>query len=116
MSTIGAGRDPDDVARAATRSVGAHATSSTSKPVLRSRWVNCRSGPDDHTASTPPERNDARAALNPSASYSPLFLLCHKLLRRDGPAIGALQHGHRGRLLTSAPISRRRMVAIEFGM
>ena len=45
-----------------------------------------------------------------------LILLCHKLLRRDGAAIGALQHGHRGRLLTSAPISRRRMVAIEFGM
>ena len=45
-----------------------------------------------------------------------LVLLCHKLLRRDGAAIGALQHGHRGRLLTSAPISRRRMVAIEFGM
>ena len=48
--------------------------------------------------------------------HSHLFLLCHKLLRRDGPAIGALQRGHRGRLLTSAPISRRRMVAIEFGM
>src|ERR1019366_5450099 len=45
-----------------------------------------------------------------------LVLLCHIFLRRDGPAIGALQHGHRGRLLTSAPISRRRMVAIEFGM
>ena len=45
-----------------------------------------------------------------------LVLLCHKFLRRDGAAIGALQHGHRGRLLTSAPISRRRMVAIEFGM
>ena len=45
-----------------------------------------------------------------------LVLLRHKFLRRDGPAIGALQHGHRGRLLTSAPISRRRMVAIEFGM
>src|ERR1035437_4137475 len=45
-----------------------------------------------------------------------LVLLCHKFLRRDGVAIGALQHGHRGRLLTSAPISRRRMVAIESGM
>jgi len=45
-----------------------------------------------------------------------LVLLCHIFLRRDGHAIGALQHGHRGRLLTSAPISRRRMVAIEFGM
>jgi hypothetical protein len=38
------------------------------------------------------------------------------LLRRAGVAIEALQHGHLGRLLTSAPISRRRMVAIEFGM
>ena len=46
----------------------------------------------------------------------PLILLCHIFLRGDGPVIGALQHGHRGRLLTSAPISRRRMVAIEFGM
>ena len=45
-----------------------------------------------------------------------LILLCHIFLRGDGPVIGALQHGHRGRLLTSAPISRRRMVAIEFGM
>jgi len=45
-----------------------------------------------------------------------LVLLCHIFLRGDGPVIGALQHGHRGRLLTSAPISRRRMVAIEFGM
>ena len=26
------------------------------------------------------------------------------------------QHGHRGRLLTSATINRRRMVATEFGM
>jgi hypothetical protein len=45
-----------------------------------------------------------------------LVLLCHIFLRRGGFAIGALQHGHRGRLLTSARISRRRMVAIEFGM
>jgi len=45
-----------------------------------------------------------------------LFLLRHEFLRRDGPAIGALQQGHRDRVLTRAPISRRRMVAIEFGM
>jgi hypothetical protein len=45
-----------------------------------------------------------------------LILLRHEFLRRNGPEIGALQQGHRGRLLTRAPISRRRMVAIEFGM
>ena len=45
-----------------------------------------------------------------------LVLLRHEFLRRDGSAITKLQHGHRGRLLTSAPINRRRMVAIEFGM
>ena len=45
-----------------------------------------------------------------------LILLRHEFLRRDGFAITELQHGHRGRLLTSAPINRRRMVAIEFGM
>ena len=45
-----------------------------------------------------------------------LILLRHEFLRRDGPAIGALQQGHRDRVLTRAPISRRRMVAIEFGM
>ena len=46
----------------------------------------------------------------------PLVLLRHEFLRRDGFAITELQQGHRGRLLTRAPISRRRMVAIEFGM
>jgi hypothetical protein len=45
-----------------------------------------------------------------------LVLLRHEFLRRDGFAITELQQGHRGRLLTRAPISRRRMVAIEFGM
>jgi hypothetical protein len=55
-------------------------------------------------------------ATNHRAELGSLILLCHKLLRRDGAAIEALQHGHRGRLLTSALISRRRMVAIEFGM
>ena len=45
-----------------------------------------------------------------------LVLLRHEFLRRDGFAIAELQHGHRGRVLTSAPINRRRMVAIEFGM
>ncbi len=45
-----------------------------------------------------------------------LILLRHEFLRRDGFAITELQQGHRGRLLTRAPINRRRMVAIEFGM
>jgi len=45
-----------------------------------------------------------------------LILLRHEFLGRDGFAITELQHGHRGKLLTSAPINRRRMVAIEFGM
>ncbi len=45
-----------------------------------------------------------------------LVLLCHEFLRRDGVTSAALQHGHRGKVLTRAPISRRRMVAIEFGM
>ena len=45
-----------------------------------------------------------------------LVLLRHEFLRRDGFAITELQQGHRGRLLTRAPINRRRMVAIEFGM
>ena len=51
-----------------------------------------------------------------TGTTGPLVLLRHEFLRGDGAAIGALQHGHRGRLLTRAPISRRRMVAIEFGM
>ncbi len=45
-----------------------------------------------------------------------LILLRHEFLRRDGFAITELQQGHRCRLLTRAPINRRRMVAIEFGM
>lgn len=44
-----------------------------------------------------------------------LFLLCHKsscLFR----VFFRAQQGHRDRLVTSATIKRRRMVAIEFGM
>ena len=47
------------------------------------------------------------------------FELAHEGEKVDGDLqreIGALQQGHRGRLLTRAPISRRRMGAIEFGM
>src|SRR5690242_3409450 len=45
-----------------------------------------------------------------------LFLLHQEIFRRMFLAIGAAQHGHRGSLLTRAAISRRRTVAIEFGM
>src|SRR3979411_1271519 len=41
---------------------------------------------------------------------------CVISVHRGYPAIGAAQHGHRGRYLTSSAIRRRRMVAIEFGM
>jgi len=52
----------------------------------------------------------------PEIAAISLVLLRHEFLRCDDFAITELQHGHRGRLLTSAPINRRRMVAIEFGM
>jgi hypothetical protein len=45
-----------------------------------------------------------------------LVLLHHKILCRECLAIGAEQHGHRGRVLTRAAIRRRRMVAIELGI
>jgi len=44
-----------------------------------------------------------------------LVLLCYKFLGRSCLTIGAVQHGHRGSVLTRAAISRRRIVAIEFG-
>jgi hypothetical protein len=45
-----------------------------------------------------------------------LVLLRYKFFGRECLVIGAEQHGHRGSVLTSAAIKRRRMVAIEFGM
>src|SRR6478752_273737 len=45
-----------------------------------------------------------------------LILLRHKFLYFARFLIGAVQHGHRGKLLTRARTSRRRMVAMEFGM
>lgn len=45
-----------------------------------------------------------------------LILLRHKVLYFARFLIGAAQHGHRGKFLTRARTSRRRMVAIEFGM
>jgi hypothetical protein len=45
-----------------------------------------------------------------------LVLLHQKFFRRGCLVIGAEQHGHRGSVLTSAAIKRRRIVAIEFGM
>ena len=44
-----------------------------------------------------------------------LVLLRHKCLFGMRLLIGAAQHGHRGSSLTSAAISCRRIVAIEFG-
>ena len=43
-------------------------------------------------------------------------LLRHKRCRVLVDPRGALQHGHRSRLLARATVRRRRMVAIEFGM
>jgi hypothetical protein len=43
-----------------------------------------------------------------------LALLCHKLRRLC--LFDRLQHGHRERHCARASVSRRRMVAIEFGM
>jgi hypothetical protein len=54
---------------------------------------------------------------NPSyLIHSNLVLLHQKFFRRGCLVIGAEQHGHRGSVLTSAAIKRRRIVAIEFGM
>jgi len=57
---------------------------------------------------------------SPSGDYGGaagiLVLLHQEIFRRIFLAIGAAQHGHRGSLLTRAAISRRRTVAIEFGM
>src|SRR5919108_2295096 len=44
-----------------------------------------------------------------------LVLLRHKFRLSEYDLTGAAQHGHRGSWLTSAAISRRRIVAIEFG-
>ena len=65
-------------------------------------------GQIERALDAPPEKGERKPIR--------LILLRHEFLRRDGPAIGALQQGHRDRVLTRAPISRRRMVAIEFGM
>jgi hypothetical protein len=50
-------------------------TSSTPNPILRSRWMKFLSGPDDHTASTPPGRSAALAALidPPPKWWTPLI-------------------------------------------
>ena len=45
-----------------------------------------------------------------------LVLLHHKFLRAGFLAIEVLQHGHRDKVLASATINRRRMVATELGM
>jgi hypothetical protein len=45
-----------------------------------------------------------------------LVLLHHKSRRRFFLAMVAAQHGHRDKVLTSATIRCRRMVATEFGI
>ena len=51
----------------------------------------------------------ASYAIVPDFFNGLLVLLRHEFLRCDGFAITELQHGHRGRLLTSAPINRGRL-------
>lgn len=55
-------------------------------------------------------------AVQDAESVGFLVLLHQKFFRRGCLVIGAEQHGHRGSVLTSAAIKRRRIVAIEFGM
>jgi hypothetical protein len=45
-----------------------------------------------------------------------LVLLRHELIEFECCRIGVAQHGHLGRLRTSATVSRIRTVVIEFGM
>src|SRR5712691_10265500 len=45
-----------------------------------------------------------------------LVLLHHKIPRRVFQSIAAAQHGHRGKVATSATMRYRRMVETEFGM
>src|ERR1700691_3689109 len=52
---------------------------------------------------------------HPEVSMS-LILLRHKCCWEVVGSRGALQHGHRWRLLARATVRRLRMVAIEFGM
>jgi hypothetical protein len=55
-------------------------------------------------------------AIGIDAVIDPLILLHHKVCGRMCLAVEAAQHGHRGNLRTRIAISRRRTVAIEFGM
>jgi hypothetical protein len=57
-----------------------------------------------------------KSGSDPKFFNSLLVLLRHKVLYLARFLIGAAQHGHRGKCLTRARTSRRRMVAIEFGM
>jgi hypothetical protein len=50
-----------------------------------------------------------------SAQTGVVILPRHELLHRDGFAIAALQHGHRGRLLTRVPIRGRRWSRSSLG-
>jgi hypothetical protein len=74
-------------------------------------WVRFHKNPEAGLGSFP-----QNPGLQVSHCLTALILLHHKFLRRVCLTIGAAQHGHRGKLPTSATIRRRRMVAIEFGI
>src|ERR1700722_8645886 len=59
---------------------------------------------------------DASGARAAEKSVNLLVLLRHEVLCLAALLIGAAQHGHRRKFLTRTRTSRRRMVAIEFGM
>ncbi len=59
---------------------------------------------------------ELKKALSERILNTELVLLRQKVLYFARSLIGAAQHGHRGKFLTSARTSRRRMVGIEFGM
>jgi len=61
-------------------------------------------------------RNHIKAVAYIAFFSSLLVLLHHKVCGRMCLAVEAAQHGHRGNLRTRIAISRRRTVAIEFGM
>src|SRR5215475_3659825 len=67
----------------------------------------------------PAEDNSRRGQWTTSIRFAlwkhVLVLLRHKSPRRERFRVGAAQQGHRDNALMIATISRRRMVAIEFG-
>src|SRR6266852_4578646 len=99
-------------------------------PCERSEWrggVRGGGRPQAGSKCSPPTRLASLATL--PATKPGLARVWRKIVRKSGRpycvislhcreylAMGAAQHGHRGRYLTSPAIRRRRTVAIEFGM